>query len=72
MDLIKKLLPKKAKKARRRLTIASWSTMAKSYAEADFKKATQNFDVRNDSAQMMRIFQSFRSVRLSENPKPLS
>ncbi|MCJ1429882.1 hypothetical protein MMC29_007797 [Sticta canariensis] len=67
MDLIKKLLPRKAKKARRRPTIARWSTMAKNYAEADFKKATQNFDVCNDSAHMMRILQGFGTFVAQRN-----
>ncbi|MCJ1423492.1 hypothetical protein MMC29_001376 [Sticta canariensis] len=59
MDLIKKLLPKEAKKSGHRPNSTRWTTMAENYAEADFKKATQNFNVCNDSAQMMQVFQSF-------------
>lgn len=72
MHLIKKLCPKEAKKARYRPTSTKWSTMAENYAEADFIKATKKFNVCKNSAQMMKIFQSFGTVSLSENPEPLS
>ena len=72
MDLIKKLLPKEAQKAGPRPNGTRWSTLAENYAEVDFKKATRNFNVCNDSAQMMQVFQSFGTVSLSENLKHLS
>lgn len=71
LDLIRKLLPEEAKQARHRATGIKGSTLAENYAEADFKEATKKFDVCNESAHMMEIFQKFGSVSLFGMPRAL-
>ncbi|MCJ1422854.1 hypothetical protein MMC29_000734 [Sticta canariensis] len=67
LDLIRKLHPDEAKKAGHRASGTRWSTIAGNYAEADFKEATKNYDVCNDSAHMMEIFQKFGSFVQERN-----
>ncbi|MCJ1422587.1 hypothetical protein MMC29_000467 [Sticta canariensis] len=55
----KKLLPEEANKAAQRQNHAKCSSFAENFTEIDFKKATKNFNVSNDSAQMMQVFQNF-------------
>ena len=71
LDLIRKLLPEEAKKAGHRASGTRWSTLAKNYEEDDFKRATKNFEVCNESAHMMEIFQNFGSVSLFGMPRAL-
>ena len=64
----KKLLPKEANKAAaQRHTHAKWSSFAENFTEPDFKKATKNINVCNDSAQMMQVFQTVGRASPCEN-----
>lgn len=60
----KKLLAEEANKAAQRNTYTKWSFFAENFTETDFKKATKNFNVSNDSAQVMQVFQNFGLVSL--------
>lgn len=67
--LIKKLLPEEVNNAASRSTKIKWTTLAENCWEDDFKKATRDYNVSEDSAQVMEIFKSFQSVCLVEIPK---
>ena len=69
MDLIKKLLPEEVNKATPRSAKTKWTTLAENFGENDFKKATRDYNVSKDSAQVMELFKGFHLVSLVEKPK---
>lgn len=69
MDLMRKLFPDEAKKAAHQNTNPKWSSFAENLKEADFKKATKDFNVSEDSAQVMKVLQKFTVVSSLEIPE---
>ena len=62
VDLIKKQLPEEAS------NLLNGRILLKNYKEANFKKATKNFDVSKHSAQVMEALENFQMVSLLKYP----